>query len=75
MFYKKDVLKNFVIFTGKRSLESLFNKIVEPQVFSCGYCEIFKNIYLEEYLRTAAFRTPENLDLGGTKWKRRPEMD
>ena len=24
------------------------------QVFSCEYCEIFKNTYVEEYLRTAA---------------------
>ena len=24
------------------------------QVFSCEYCEIFKNTYFEEHLRTAA---------------------
>ena len=24
-------------------------------MFSCEYCEIFKNTYFEEYLRTAAF--------------------
>ena len=23
-------------------------------MFSCGYCEIFKNTYFEEHLRTAA---------------------
>ena len=39
-------------------LESLFNKVADlkapPQVFSCEYCEIFKNTYFEEHLRTAA---------------------
>ena len=53
MFYKNDVLKNFVIFTAKRPLESLFNKIVDT--------------YLEEYLRAAASTTPENLDFSGFK--------
>ena len=45
-------------------LESLFNKVagLQPsnfikerlQVFSCEYCEIFKNTYFEKHLRTAA---------------------
>ena len=34
-------------------LESLFNKVA-GQVFSCDYCKIFKNIYLEKHLRMAA---------------------
>ena len=37
--------KNFAIFTGKET---------PRQVFSCKYCEIFKNTYFEEHLRTAA---------------------
>ena len=42
-------------------LESLLNKVkglqnkeTPTQVFSCEYCEIFKNTYFEEHLQTAA---------------------
>ena len=35
---KKDVLKNFTTFTGKH------------QVFSCEFCEIFKNTFFIEHL-------------------------
>ena len=47
-------------------LESLFNKVAghnglqlyeketPTQVLCCEYCEIFKNTYFEEHLRTAA---------------------
>ena len=47
-------------------LESLFNKVAGlqvcnfikketlAQVFSCEFCEIFKNTYFEEHLQTAA---------------------
>ena len=31
-------------------------KDIPTQVFSCEYCEIFKNAYFEEHLRTAAFK-------------------
>ena len=31
-----------------------FIKKTLTQVFSCEYCEIFKNTYFEEHLRTAA---------------------
>ena len=38
--------------------ESLFNKGLEKetltQLLSCKYCEMFKNTYFEEHLRTAA---------------------
>ena len=52
---KTSVLKYFAIFIGKkRELESLFDKFVPTQVFSCKYCEIFKDIYFEEDLQTAA---------------------
>ena len=51
----KAVLKNFAIFTGKHLCCSLFLlKLQTPtQVFSCEYCEIFKNTYFEEHLQTA----------------------
>ena len=54
---KKGVLKNFEIFTGKhRGLKTcnFFKKRPPTQVFSCEYCEIFKNTYFEKHLRTTA---------------------
>ena len=33
----------------------LYLKETPAQVFSCEYCQIFKNTYFEEPLRTAAF--------------------
>ena len=38
-------------------LESLFNKVAglqAQQVFSCEYCEIFKDTYFEEHVHMAA---------------------
>ena len=39
-------------------LECLFNKVeglmAPTQAFSCEYCEIFKNTYVEEHLLTGA---------------------
>ena len=35
-------------------IEKIYYKENPPQVFSCKYCEIFKNSYFEEHLRTAA---------------------
>ena len=32
----------------------LHYKEIPTQELSCGYCEIFKNTYFEEHLRTAA---------------------
>ena len=48
MFFKVDVLKSFVIFTGKKT---------PTQVFSCEYCEVFKECLkiLKEQL---FYRTP-----------------
>ena len=42
-------------FTVKHLCQSLFcnEKETPTKVFSCEYCEIFKNIYFEEHLRTA----------------------
>ena len=42
-------------------LESRFNKVADlketpTQLFFCKYCEIFRNNYFEEHLRTAAFK-------------------
>ena len=63
---KKAVFKNFAMFTRKFLYWSLFFKKVLglkacnfikkklQQVFSCECCEIFKNAYFEEHLRTAA---------------------
>ena len=50
---KKGVLKNFAKFTGKHLCQSLFfNKVAETlaQVFSCEFCEIFKNTFFIEHL-------------------------
>ena len=48
---KKPVLKNFAM---SARLESLFNKVAGLRaVFSCAYCEFFKNTYFKKHLRTA----------------------
>ena len=54
---EKGVLKYFTKFTGKHLCQSLFfNKVVETlaQVFSCRFCEIFKNTSFTEHLRATA---------------------
>ena len=55
--FKKAVLKNFAIFTGKQLFWNpffqLYQKETPTEVFSCEYCEIFKNTYFEEHLLTA----------------------
>ena len=56
VFYKKAVLKNLEIFTGKHLCRSffliklLYQKKDPTQMFACEYCEIFKNIYFEEHI-------------------------
>ena len=62
IFIEISVLKNFAIFTGKHLCWSLFLRnlqVLKPasllkrdfnKVFSCGYCEIFKNNF--------SYRTP-----------------
>ena len=51
VFCKKGVLKNFKKFTGKHLCQSLFiKKETLAKVFSCEFCEIFRNIYF--------YRTP-----------------
>ena len=65
----KAVLKKFLNINRKRTvLESLFNRVAglkvcnfikrdsdtATQVFLCEYCQIFKNIYSQENLRTTA---------------------
>ena len=64
MLYKKGVFKSFVKFTGKHLYKSLlFNKVAGlacnfskkdtlAQVLSCEFCEIFKNTFFKENLRT-----------------------
>ena len=63
---KKGALKNFAVLTEKHLCWSLFLIKLQAwrhatllnetptQVFSWEYCEIFKNIYFEEHLQTAA---------------------
>ena len=49
---KIDVLKNFVKFIGKHLCQSLyFNEVTGDlaQVFSCKFCEIFKNSFFTEH--------------------------
>ena len=69
MFYKKAVLKNFAIFTGKHLCWGLFIKKLQtfrPATLLkrdfCEYSEIFKNNYFEENLRTAVSEIP-NLNI------------
>ena len=56
VFHKKGVLKNFAKFTGKHLCQSLFfkknfiKKETLAQVFSCEFCEIFKNTFFTEHL-------------------------
>ena len=56
VFFKKDVLRNFVKFAGTNLCQSLFKlscrlkpmtlfKKRLTQMFSCGFSEIFKNIF------------------------------
>ena len=66
VFYKKSVLKNVAIFTGRHLCWSLFLvklqtftsaillKQTSRQLFSCKCCDIFKNTLFEKRLRTAA---------------------
>ena len=42
--------KNFLKFLSKTC--NFIKKEIPKQVFSCEYCEIFKNTYFEEHLRT-----------------------
>ena len=55
---KKDALRNFAKFTGKHLYQRLFFNNVAglplAQVFSCEFCEISKNTFFTENLRTTA---------------------
>ena len=52
----KDVLRNFAKFTGKHLCQSLnfIKKETLAQVFSSEFCEISKNTFFTEHLRTTA---------------------
>ena len=60
MFYKKAVLKNFAILTGKHLCQSLFvsynfiKKETLAQGFSCEFCKIFKDTFFTEHLWVTA---------------------
>ena len=59
---RKGAFKNFAKVTGKHLRQSLFfNKVfikkeTPAQVFSCEYCEIFKNTFFIEHLWTTAYK-------------------
>ena len=68
VFCEKGVLKNFTKFTGKYLCLSLFfNKLkhffikkqILAQVFSCEFCEIFKNTFFYRAPPVAAFALPK----------------
>ena len=56
ILWKKGVFENFTKFTGKHLYQSLnFNKKdTLAQVFSCEFCEAFKDSFFTEHLWTAA---------------------
>ena len=55
VFCKKDVLKDFVEFTGKHLSQGLlFKKETLAKLFSCEFCEIFKNTFLHRTPSMAA---------------------
>ena len=71
MFFKIGVRKNFAKFTGKHLCHFLFfNNVARPQacifikkeilaqVFSCEFCEIFKNNFFYRTLPVAASDFP-----------------
>ena len=45
LFRKKGALKNFAKFTGKEL--QLCQKETSAQMFSCEFCEMFKNTFLQ----------------------------
>ena len=67
MFFKIGALENFAIFKGKQLCRSIFLiklqvwrpatllKRDSTQVFSCEYCEIFKNTFFTEHLQWLHF--------------------
>ena len=53
VFRKKGALKNFAKFTGKEL--QLCQKETSAQMFSCEFCEMFKNTNFSK-----TFRSPED---------------
>ena len=60
VFYEKGVLQNFAKFAGNTCVGVSFLIKLQPaslqlsiHVFSCEFCEIFKNIFFTEPLQTA----------------------
>ena len=64
VFCKKGVPRNFTKFAGKHMCQNLFFNKAETcnfiknetlvQVFSCEFCETFKNTFFAEHLRATA---------------------
>ena len=69
MFYKKGVIKNFAIFTGKHLCQglSLSCNFVKKETlayrFSSECCKIFKNTFFTEHLWMTAFILQQLLPL------------
>ena len=57
IFFKIGILKNFTIFTvcGESVFNKLYLKETSTQVFSCEYCKIFTNSFIDRALPVAAF--------------------
>ena len=51
---KKGVLKKFTKFTGKYPCQSLLFNKVSGEIFSCGFCKIFKSTFFTEHIWTTA---------------------
>ena len=61
VFCKKEVLKNFTKLTGKHLCWSLFKKEALTQVFSCEFCEVFKNTFFYRAPPVAASECNEEI--------------
>ena len=51
IFFRIDAFKNLAIFTGKQLCLQLYYIETPTQLFSCEYCEIFKNSFFIEIFR------------------------
>ena len=64
---KKAVLKNLANLTEKHLCRSSFKKEAPTQVFSYGFCKIFKSTFFTEHLRETAsmstLSTSKNISL------------
>ena len=68
-YLKVGVIKNFVKFTRKHLCQGLFFNLIKKetlaQVFSCEFCEIFKNIFFTEQLQVSVFVFYQQFQISG----------